>query len=142
MKKNIEVLDNIYKTAQMGIIGIDDVLTKITNEQLKDVIYKQLKEYQEICESAKKIYKDYGQEASELGKMAKMNSKMMVEAKCLNKECNKTIAKMMIEGTNKGIIKITTALNNSKKDDLELTKLANQFLKIEQDNIDELKQFL
>ncbi len=142
MKKNIEVVDNIYKTAQMGIVGINDVLEKITNPELKDVIYKQLDEYQKITKEAQQLYKDYGIEPSKLSKMAKMNSKVMIEMKCQKDECNKTIAKMMIEGTNKGVIKITTALNNYNHEDEEIVKLANELLKIEQQNIEELKPFL
>ena len=71
-----------------------------------------------------------------------MSSYMMSKMKLMKDSSSSAIAKMMIEGSNKGIIEITEKLNNYPKDDQEIVDLANKLLDIEQKNLDDLKEFL
>ena len=45
---NVEILNLIYKNAEMGFIGIDTVLPKIENEKIAHLVGEQRKEYKNI----------------------------------------------------------------------------------------------
>ena len=74
--------------------------------------------------------------------MAKISSYMMTQMKTMSDSSTSNLAKMMMEGSNKGIIEITEKLNNFAEQDEEIVALANKLLETEQNNLDNLKQFL
>jgi len=143
MNKDVEFLDYIYQNAEMGLIGIDQIIERVDNEELEHLILEQRSEYAHIMEDAKEIYKKYGKDEKELSKLTKISSNIMTEMMMLAKkgETN-VIAKMMIEGSNKGIIAITEKLNKYENSDEEIKSLAEKLLATEQHNLDELKKYL
>ena len=52
---NIIFLNLIYQNAEMGLIGIDTILKKITDEKLAKLVSEQYKEYEQICQDVKDI---------------------------------------------------------------------------------------
>lgn len=142
MKENIEFLNYVYQNAQMGVVGIDDISSKIENEKLEKIISTQRSEYEKIMEDALVIFKKYGKEKTDISAMAKMSSFMMSKMKLAADASSSAIAKMMIEGSNKGIIEITEKLNYYIDADEEIIDLAKKLLKTEESNLDDLKEFL
>ena len=74
--------------------------------------------------------------------MAKVSTKIMSEMSMLKDDSSKNIAKMMIEGTNKGIIELTEHINAYDNNDAEIIVLANKYKDILENNIEELKRYL
>ncbi len=142
MNDHIEFLNYIYQNAEMGIVGIDDIITKVKDEKFEKLLQEQKRDYENICKEAINILKKYGKEQKELNKMAKMSSYMMAKMKTMNDCSTSNLAKMMMEGSNKGIIEITEKLNAYNEPDEEITALANKLLETEQNNLDDLKTFL
>ena len=146
MKKNenkeVELLKYIYKNAEMGIIGIDDIITKVKNEQFENLLNSQKEEYKSICKETEDILKKYGKQNEEVGKVAKISSKVMSEVSMLKDDSINNIAKLMIEGTNKGIIDITEKINSYDNEDAEIVVLATRLKSFLEKNIDELKKYL
>ena len=146
MKKNmseeVEYLNYIYKNAEMGVIGINDIITKVKNEKFEKLLTKEKEEYQEICKEVCDVLKKYGKQNEEIGTMAKMSTKMMTEMSLMKDNSDQTIAKMMIEGSNKGIIEITEKINAYNNIDAEIVVLANKLKATLEKNIDELKKYL
>ena len=146
MKKNmneeVEFLQFIYKNAEMGVIGIDNIVTKVKDEKFEKVLKNQREEYNNICREAENILKKYGKQNEEIGTMAKVSSALMSEMSLLKDDSNQNIAKMMIEGTNKGIIEITEKLNAYNGSDAEIVVLATKLKNTEEKNIEELKKYL
>ncbi len=146
MKKNniddVEFLQFIYKNAEMGTIGINDVITAASNEKFEKLLNNQKEEYQNICKEAEDILKKYGRNTEENGMMAKMSSKMMSELSLMKDDSDQTIAKMMMEGTNKGVIAVTEKINAYNNNDAEIVVLAGKLKATLEKNIDELKKYL
>ena len=142
MSEEVEFLNYIYKNAEMGVIGIDDIITKVNEEKFIKLLKSEREEYQSICNEAEDILKKYGKQNEEIGLMAKMSSKMMSEMKMIKDSTDNTIAKMMMEGTNKGIIEITEKINAYNIEDAEIVVLANRLKSTLEKNIDELKKYL
>lgn len=140
--KNIEFLNSIYQICEMGVIGINDVIDKVSKSTFRDFLENQRKEYDEIVNESENIFASYGAKEKELGKMVKMNSKIMSEVKLMKNKDDREIAKMMAEGTTKGIEKLEIAMNSYNESDEEAYKLAEKLLASLKNNIEGLKEFL
>ena len=142
MEKDLDFLNYMYKNAKMGIIGINDILSKTKAKEMKDLLYKQKLEYEGICKDVEKILEKKEAKVEDIGMMAKISSSFMSSVKLAEDKSDSMIAKMMIEGTNKGIIEINEKLNNIPNISKEAKKIAMKLLKIEQFNLTELKKYL
>lgn len=142
MGKDAEFLNYIYQNAKMGVIGIDNIKDKIFDDELKNVIATQKKEYQKIADDASSILNELGLTEKDVSKMAKVSTYVMTNLEMLKDDSSSNIAKLMIEGSNKGIIEINKNLNSYNNMNSKIIKLAKKLLATEQHNIDELKIYL
>lgn len=138
---NIKTLNDIYQTAKMGVQGIMEIEGKVEDESLKKELQKEQEDYQSICDEAIEIFIKYGKKEKDISLMAEMSSKMMSEMKTMIDDSSSNIAKMMMEGTNKGIISMMEKINQTDIDE-EIIELAKKLLKMEQKNIEKLKVYL
>jgi len=142
MGKDVEFLNYIYQNAKMGVVGIDNIKAKIYDEELKDLIATQRKEYVTICDEATKILNELGVGEKDISTMAKVMTYFMANLELLKDDSASNIAKLMIDGSNKGIVEITKKLNGYNNANKKVEKLARKLLVTEQHNIDELKIYL
>ncbi len=140
LKQEIEFLNYIYQNARMGVIGIKELMPCVEETAFKDLLGSELEEYESICNEALKLFIKYNSLEKDVSKMAKIMTYMSIKASKKN-NINK-YAKMMIEGSNKGIIEINEKLNYYKGVSPKIINLANKLLETEQNNINELKQYL
>lgn len=140
--KNIEFLNSIYQIVEMGIIGINDVMDKVSKSEFRTFLENQKKEYDDILKESETIFTSYGAKEKELGKMAKISSKMMSEMKLMKNNDDTVIVEMMVEGTNKGITKLESAMSTYNEEDEEAYKLAEKLLSTLKNNIEGLKIYL
>lgn len=139
---NIDFLNTIYKTSEMGIVGINDIIDKVKKEKFRDFLNEQREEYNKVLKKAEKLFTSFGMEEKELNAFVKVNSKVVSEMKLMTNSSDETIAKMMMEGTNKGVIKLNKAKNENKDIDQEVLDLALELLSIMEHNLEELKIYL
>ena len=140
--KNIEFLNSIYQIAEMGVIGINDIIDKVKKSEFREFLESRKNEYEEVLNESEVILSAYGAKEKELGKMTRLSSKMMSEAKTLNNSDDKVISDMMIKGTTKGIKKIETKMNEYDEKDKEAYELSLKLLRILKNNIERLKIYL
>ncbi len=138
---NIKFLNLIYQNAEMGLFGIDTVIKKVENETIAKIIHEQKREYEEILADAKKILIKYGAKEEEISKLKELSSKAMASVMTMGKS-DKEIAKLMMEGNQKGVLEITSELNNYVGDDEEIINLAKRLLATEEHNREEFKKYL
>ena len=138
---NIKFLNLIYQNAQMGLIGIDMVIKKVENEKIAKLIGEQKKEYEKFLSDAHEILIKYGAKEEEISKLKELSSKVMATFMTMNKS-DKEIAKLMMEGNQKGVLEITAELNNYDGDDEEILSLARRLLATEEHNREEFKTYL
>ena len=138
---NIKFLNLIYQNAQMGLIGIDMVMKKLKNEKLAKLIDEQRREYEKFLSDAHEILIKYGAKEEEISKLKELSSKAMAMFMTMNKS-DKEIAKLMMEGNQKGALEITAELNNYDGNDEEILSLARRLLATEEHNREEFKTYL
>lgn len=137
-----EVLIKLYQNVDIGIIGIESIEEKIESRSLAKVILTQKKEYEILKEKISTLCGKYDVLNKELGGMAKFSSDMMAAMKTMMDKSDHTIAKMMMEGTNKGLISLEELLNNYSGKDEKIVKLIQEVISLEHQNNEELKIFL
>lgn len=142
MGKDVEFLNYIYQNSKMGIVGIDNIKSKIFDENLKNIIASQKKEYETICDEAIILLNKLKMGEKDVSNMAKIMTYFMANLELLKDDSTSNIAKLMIEGSNKGIIEINKKLNSYNNMNPKIVKLAKKLLATEQHNIDELKIYL
>ena len=142
MGKDAEFLNYIYQNAKMGVVGIDNIKSKIFDDDLKKIIATQRNEYEKITDEASKLLNELGVSEKDISGMSKVMTYVMANLELLKDDSSSNIAKMMIDGSNKGIIEITKNLNSYTNMNSRIIKLAKKLLATEQHNIDELKIYL
>ena len=138
---NIKFLNLIYQNAEMGLIGIDTVIKKVESYAIAKLIKEQRKEYEHFLSMAKKILLKYGAKEEEISKLKSLSSKAMANIMIMGKS-DKEIAKLMMEGNQKGVLEITAELNEYEGDDEEILDLAHKLLATEEHNREEFKEYL
>ena len=132
----------MYQNVDMGIVGIDAVISQVQDKKLRRLIQSQRKEYELLKKNIKKLCKKYKVVDAELGAFVKLNSNLMVGMKTFMDKSDNKIAKLMMEGTNKGLIQLQELLNHYNKHDRKLVKYLEAMIAIEHQNNNELKIYL
>lgn len=142
MDENIEMLNYIYQNANMGVETINQILGEDVEPKIVDTLTQQLNEYEDITGEAEELLEIRGREEKDIGLKDKIRTYFSIKMSTMKDDSASKIAKMMIQGSNMGIIDITENLN--KYDDIEedIRHLAERLLSLEQRSIEQLKIFL
>lgn len=142
MSENINVLDEIHKGACMGEDALTFVLDKVENDDLRIELQREFNEYQSIAKKIEDIYHKYDDgEPHETSMMNKAMTWSGVEMKTFNDTSSSKIAELIITGVNMGIIEGRKILNN-KKMNKEVKTLVNEYVAMQEKNVENLKMFL
>mgnify|MGYP002644296921 CR=1 FL=1 len=142
MMKDVELLQYIHKTAEMGIEGLQNVERQIRDGALRDAVDRQEAEYREISRASGDLLRAKGEDPRDPGLMAKLSSEVMSVMQTMADPSDSKIAEMVIQGNNMGITKSLKHLHDYQGDDPKVRGLAEKLLKTEQDNVEEMKPFL
>ena len=137
-----EVIVKLYQNVDMGVVGIESIEDKIETRALAKTVLNQKEEYQNLKQELLSFCKDYNVQEKELGTMAKLSSGMMSNMKLMMDKSDSHIAKMMMEGTNKGLISLEELKNNYDGKDEKLIAMLEKIIKVEQQNNEDLKIYL
>ena len=137
-----EVIVKLYQNVDMGVVGIESIEDKIKTRALAKTVLNQKEEYQNLKQELLSFCKDYNVQEKELGTMAKLSSGMMSNMKLMMDKSDSHIAKMMMEGTNKGLISLEELKNNYDGKDEKLIAMIEKIIKVEQQNNEDLKIYL
>ena len=140
--ENINALDEIHKGACMGIDAINIILDIVEDESLIKELNDELNDYRITAEKIEKIYPKYD-EGSPHGTSG-VNKAMTwstIEMKTMNDKSNSKIAEILLNGINMGIIEGTRILNNKKTNE-EVTKIVEEYVAMQEKNLDNVKKYL
>ncbi len=136
---DVEALNELYKIVTMGIIGIDEVKGHIEDKALAKTMSDAKKKYMVNKMDITNMLKELGEEPTEINIIIKMFNEIYTGIELLKCDDSK-IAKMLTEGTNKGIIKVEEILNSET--DKKVTELAEELLELLEFQIKSWKSYL
>lgn len=137
-----ELLSCIYQNADMGVDGILKVLEGAHSGPIREALQSQLSEYDHIRSEAIEMLRQRGGEPTSPSAMAKLSAKMGAVGNLMKENTPGHIAEMMIQGNAMGLTRITKRLGEYEGEDKAVRKLAGKLLATEQQNIEQMKQFL
>lgn len=142
MNANAELLNFVYQNSQMGVDTINQLLDISEDENFKNHLRSQLNEYTVIHSEAKKALNESGKDEKGLGKLEKLRTYLMINMQTLTDKSTSHIAEMLIIGSNMGVINAIKNIKKYKDANPDYLALMDRLLKIEENNIHQLKGFL
>lgn len=142
MNGNAELLNFIYQNSQMGVESLEKLISVSDDDKFKQVLQSQLQEYKLINNEAMRKLNENGYDEKGLGAFTKIQSYIMINIQTIMDKSSSHLSEMLITGSTMGVI---DAIKNIKKyNDAEQTilKLMDDLKQFEENNIEQLKQFL
>ena len=142
LKTNKEILDSVLKTVQMGQCGIRCVQDSAEGAELRQVLTDQLGEYDNIERDAYSLASNRGWELEPLNQGVERMSSMMAKMQLMGGQKDSKIAKMLVQGNARGMIKGLKNLHHCVKLDASVNDLAQTLLRREEENIRQACRYL
>lgn len=141
-ENEVNVLDELNKGACMGEDAIHFILDKVDDPDLAKVLNEQYQKYQNITDEIAKIYPEYSRkEPHETNAMNKAMTWYGIEMKTLMDSSTSKITELLLQGTNMGIIAGRKLLNH-KDTDKTVHRLVQEYVDMQEECVEKLKQFL
>lgn len=139
---NTELMLSIYHNIQTAKQAINNVIDKITDNNLKKELKIQFKDYDELSETCEDLARVYEVELCDNSFFTKAKMWMSVNMSLLMDKSNTKIASINIMGSTMGVLDLMKVLADSKKCKKELVNLAKSVLSLEERNIEKLKPYI
>jgi len=136
------VLNDVIKTSQMGINGINVVMDKTSEPALRQALKVQRREYSDIEQQAKLLAQRKGYRIDQLRPITRRMGALMSKGQLLVGEPNSKIAGMMIQGNTRGMILSLKNMRRCNQPDPQVAELAQKLLDTEKNNIESMVGFL
>ena len=141
-KREIEFLKQLHQAAQMGRDTLEHVNGNIGPGELRKAVEKDFFDYSDVCAEITRKLDQRDCEPKSVGKLSKMMAGMMIDMKINDETPDSEIAKMIIDGTTKGITECTSKLADFNDIDSDIKNIGYKFLYVQQKNVDEMRRFL
>lgn len=142
MEENKNALDELNKGCTIGIESINNLIDKVDNQKFKNILEKQLAQYDKIEDKINSIYINYSDKSPhEIAPLTKVMNDYMINMKTMRDHTDSKIAEILLQGTNMGIIEGKRILYN-KKIDKKVEKLVEDFIDNQENIVEELKEYL
>lgn len=142
MNGNAELLNFVYQNSQMGVDTIKQLTGIVEDGKLKKYLESQLNEYNEINQSAQKLLNKNGYDEKGIGTLDKIKTYLMINMQTLTDKSPSHISEMLIIGSNMGVINAVKNIKKYKDAEPNIVRLMGKLLKFEENNIQQLKDFL
>ena len=145
MDENIELLEHIYKNAQMGVYSCESLIKDINRKEnkIKKILEGILKGYENYKLESKKMIKKNKYELKKSPLVAKMSSSIQMMVEVAKDNSDSAIAKLLTQGLTMGTVDISAKIDRYEKDaDKKIIKMAKNYLKFQKESIDILKDYL
>lgn len=142
MRTEAQLLNDIYRTTEMGRDGIETVLPHAEKGPFRAALEQQLAEYKTIHGTAADMLRARGQEPKGLNPVVKLSAEMAGSFKTMADHSTSKIAEMMIQGNTMGLTKGLRNLHDYHGKDVRVRELAHKLLATEEANIVQMKQYL
>lgn len=142
MNASAEMLNFIYQNSQMGVRTIEQLMDIAEDEEFRKHLKAQYDEYKAIHNEAEALLNKLGYDEKGINAFEKLRTYLMINMQTLADKSSSHIAEMLIIGSNMGIIDAVKNLKRYRGVEKEITDLMERLLKFEENNVQQLKEFL
>ena len=141
-ENNINILDEISKGCSMGENALKDIMEKADDNDFKKLLKKHLEQYEAISKKIEDLYDEYSDdEPHELNVMEKTMTWYGIQMRTMTDSSTSKLAELLMQGNNMGIIEGRRLLNN-KEMDKDIEKVTDEFVRMQEKAVEELKEYL
>lgn len=141
----VNVLDELNKGACMGKEAIHYIMDKVEDDSLKKELNRQYHKYKVISDEIHKLYPEYAEEDDkephETNAMTRFMTWAGIEMKTMTDATTSHLAEILMQGTNMGIIEGRRLLNH-KGEDEKVNELLDEYVAMQEEAVEKLKEFL
>ena len=139
---DLTILNEIHKGAAMGMSAISTISEKVGDQEFKDDLSFQYNRYRDSLDKVNAKFEEIG----EIPDDTPINQKIMgwtgIQLNTLMNQSNSQIAELLIQGNDMGVVKGLKLLHQSKDISPDVRKIADGFIRLQEDNVQRLKKFL
>ncbi len=138
----IKLLKECNAGVKMGVNSIDQVLDKVDDEKLKEILINNKERHQQLGSEAHKLLNQDNEEDKEPNPMASGMSWLKTNVMLAMEKNDATIADLITDGCHMGIKSLNRYLNQYKNVADCAVDLTNRIIKAEEDLAEEIKCYL
>ncbi len=141
-KDSIRLLKECDAGTKMGISSIEDVLDRVKDQKLHDLLSESKSHHQKLEGDIQTLLHSYASEEKDPGMMAKGMSWLKTNMKMTMEHSDATIADLMTDGCNMGIKSLQKYLNQYPNANEKVKELCFRLIDIEEQLRDSMKNYL
>ena len=140
--KNAKILDEVHKGLVMGMESISVIQSKVGDRNFRDDLNMQYNEYGKVLDKInnKLAVADVTPTDTNVGE--KVMGWATLQMNTLMDKSNSQISQMLIRGNTMGIIEGRKLLNQNPDAETDVKDILNEFVKLQENNIEKLKTYL
>lgn len=142
MNNNLKVLNEIHKGLIMGMESISVIKSKVEEPEFRTLLNNQYSEYSDILEKVNNKFEKYNEKADDTTPIEKIMGWTSIQFDTLTDHSASKISDMLIRGTTMGIIEGRKMLNTNLSVDNEVTNILQEFVDMQEEDIEKLKEWL
>lgn len=145
MNERIELYKHIYQDSEMSLSSLSALKKDLKDKdnKIKDILDDIINGFKPYKSYSKKVLKELNSEPEETNFMAKMMADMGIKKEVIVDNSDSHMADLLIQGISMGSINMEKKIDDYKdKLDSNDINYAKDYLKFEQEKIEELKNYL
>lgn len=143
MNENLNVLNEVHKGLVMGMESISVLRPKVGDDNFRQVLDDQYKQYGKILDRVNDEYSNQGgHKPDDTSPAQKMMGWTSIQMSTMMDKSNSKISEMLIQGTNMGIVEGRKLLNQNLDLNENVKLILDDFVKEQEHDVEILKQWL
>ena len=141
-EREVEFLKQLHQAAQMGRDTLEHVNNNIGPGELREAVEKDIFDYSDVCSQITEKLYEKGEKPKSVSSFPRKMAAWMIDVKIKDDTSDCEVAKMIIDGTTKGVTECTSKLSDFSDIDNDIKNIGYKLLYVQQKNIDEMRRFL
>ena len=141
-EKNAHILNEVHKGLVMGKESISVIQSKVGDRNFRDDLNMQYNEYGKVLDKINNRLTVSDIQIADTNPAEKMMGRASLQMNTMMDKSNSQISQLLIRGNTMGIIEGRKLLNQNPDASTEVKDILNEFVKIQENNIEKLKTYL
>ena len=138
----IKLLRECDSGIKMGVKSIDDVLSHVKSEKLRERLIRCRDEHDKLQDETVELLHRYGDAGRDPSPMVKGMASMKTGMKLAMEESDHTVADLMTDGCNMGVKSLSRYLNQYKAADEVSKDIAKRLISLEAQLAEDIRDYL
>ena len=139
---DLEILKEVNQNSKMGMDSLSTIIKKANNSDFKNLLNNQHDEYQNIFDRTQELLVKQDEGIEDTPVMQKAMSWMGIQMSTITDTSDSKLSELLIQGNDMGIVKGNKLLNNHSFMDNEIKNVLSDFVRLQEKNIEDLKEYL